>query len=194
MTLTAQTATNDAHPTDPLTDTWRPSAAVDGRELRRTIRSYPSGITVITTSMGSHDVGMTVSSFTEVSQNPPLVLVCLTRSVSSLPAFRTGAPMAINILAHDQEDVAMSFAGQRDEDRFSCVECVQSPEGTPVIQGASAWLSTHIARIIDGGDHVILLAHVNHFYDGQKSPLLYHRGRIHAEVGASLTKKDEGAG
>lgn len=183
MTITAENHVVQMH-NDPLTDEWVPSDAMDSRSFRRAVRSYPSGITVITTNMGGQYVGMTVSSFTAVSQQPPLVLVCLTRTVSSLPAFRTGSHMAINILAHDQESVAMAFAGQH-EDRFASVDFGLSPDDTPVIAGTSAWLSTHIARIIDAGDHVILLAHVHHFHDADKQPLLYHRGKIHT-LGAQL--------
>lgn len=175
MTITAITRAVD---NDPLTDEWGPSKTIDPRSLRRAVRSYPSGITVITTNMGGQYVGMTVSSFTAVSEQPPLVLVCLTRTVSSLPAFRTGSLMAINILAYDQEDVAMAFAG-RGNDRFADVDFGLSPDNTPVISGSSAWLSTHIARIVDAGDHIILLAHVHHFHDADKQPLIYHRGKIH---------------
>jgi flavin reductase (DIM6/NTAB) family NADH-FMN oxidoreductase RutF len=172
------TAINRAVDNDPLTDEWGASKTIDPRSFRRAVRSYPSGITVITTNMGGQFVGMTVSSFTAVSEQPPLVLVCLTRTVSSLPAFRTGSLMAINILAYDQEDVAMAFAG-RGNDRFADVDFGLSPENTPVISGSSAWLSTHIARIVDAGDHIILLALVHHFHDADKQPLIYHRGRIH---------------
>lgn len=164
---------------DGLTGDWLGGDRVDGRALRDTAGAFPSGVTVITaTGPDGSKVGMTVSSFTSVSLEPPLILVCVAKSARSLPAFRVGTPMGVNVLGSDQASVAMRFAS-RSEDRFAGVPHGAGPNGVPLLDGVAAWLSTHIHRIYDGGDHLILLARVNEVHRSGLRPLLYHSGRMH---------------
>jgi flavin reductase (DIM6/NTAB) family NADH-FMN oxidoreductase RutF len=127
---------------------------------------------------GGKPVGLTISSFASVSLDPPLLLVCVARTASSLPAFRVGGPMGVNVLANDQGWLAKRFAS-RQEDRFAGVELQPGPHGVPLLEGVAAWLNCHIARIYDGGDHVILLARVHTVHRSGARPLLYHSGKMH---------------
>lgn len=164
---------------DGMTGAWMRGDQVDGRTLRDTAGAFPSGVTVITAiGPDGSKVGMTVSSFTSVSIEPPLILVCVDKRARSLPAFRVGTPMGVNVLANDQSQVAFRFAG-RSEDRFSGIGHGEGPNGIPLIDGVAAWLSTHIHRIYDGGDHLILLARVNEVHRSGNKPLLYHSGQMH---------------
>lgn len=157
---------------------WQPEESIDPKALRAVAGTFPSGVTVITTAPAGRPVGMTVSSFTSVSLDPPLILVCVARTASSSPAFRVGSPMGVNVLSSSQGQVARTFASPV-EDRFAVVEHRTGPHGVPLIEETAAWLSTHIVRIYDGGDHVILLARVHALHRSAHTPLLYQAGAMH---------------
>lgn len=157
---------------------WQSGNAVLPHELKAAAGAFPTGVTVITTRQAGAPVGMTVSSFTSVSIDPPLMLVCLARTAAALPAFRVGASMGINILARHQRDVAMAFVRPFQE-RFDGVAVRPGPNDIPLIEGAAAWMSGHVARIYDGGDHVILLSRVHAVHRSGEQPLLYHGGAMY---------------
>lgn len=181
MTVTAHQARLSEHShlaDDDLSGVWHRGGQVDAAALKQTAGAFPSGVTVITTVQGIRPVGMTVSSFTSVSVDPPLVLVCVDRRASCLPAFRIDAPMGVNVLGCQQGPLARVFAS-RGEDRFADVRYRSGPHGVPLLEGTAAWLSTHITRIYDGGDHQILVARVHAVHRSDTPPLLYHSGRMH---------------
>lgn len=157
---------------------WSEGTVVDPVAMRDTMGAFPSGVTIITTRSGSTPVGLTISSFASVSINPPLLLVCVARAASSLPAFRTGGDLAVNVLANDQAWLARQFAGRR-EDRFTDVDHVPSPNGSPLLAGTAAWISGYVERIYDAGDHVILLTRACELHRSGRQPLLYHSGTMH---------------
>ncbi|MFM9584061.1 flavin reductase [Streptomyces caniscabiei] len=157
---------------------WQPEEVIEPQALKAVAGAFPSGVTVITTAPAGKPVGMTVSSFTSVSLDPPLILVCVARTASCLPAFRVGSPMGVNVLSGGQAHVAKTFASPV-EDRFAVVEHRTGPHGVPLIEETAAWLSTHIVRIYDGGDHVILLARVHALRRSAHTPLLYQAGALH---------------
>ena len=170
-----------------MDDNWTDPGYIDPVALRNTMGAFPTGVTVITTTTeGTTPVGLTVSSFTSVSLKPPLLLVCVARTAGSLPAFRVGKHMAVNVLGRDQESVARLFAG-RSEDRFAGLDYSSSANGSPLLAGTSAWVSGFVERIYDAGDHVILLTHIEEMQRNDKSPLLYHSGTMHDWNEAALT-------
>jgi flavin reductase (DIM6/NTAB) family NADH-FMN oxidoreductase RutF len=151
---------------------------VDQVSMRHTMGAFPSGVTILSTCLGSSPVGMTISSFASVSMNPPLILQCVARTASTLPAFTTGRPVVVNVLGHDQAGLARLFAS-KSEDRFAGVEYGTDAQGSPVLAGTAAWISGTIDRIYDAGDHVILLILARAVERTGKCPLLYHSGQIH---------------
>lgn len=176
-----------ASPVVPTDDDWAAAPAyVDPVALRNTMGAFPTGVTVITTTTGDRPVGMTVSSFASVSLDPPLLLVCVARTAGSLPAFRIGKHMAVNVLGRDQHDLARRFAGRHD-DRFAGLDHTLSEDGAPLLPGTSAWVSGSVARIYDAGDHVILLMRIAGLERSDKPPLLYHSGTMHDWSEAALT-------
>ncbi|WP_206305487.1 flavin reductase family protein [Actinacidiphila soli] len=170
---------------DALTGEWTRGDQVDPNSLRKTAGSFPSGVTIITTTSGGNPIGLTISSFASVSLDPPLLLACVARTASSLPAFRVGGRMGVNVLANDQAWLAKRFAS-RQEDRFAGVELQPGSHDVPLLEGVAAWLNCHIARIYDGGDHVILLARVHTVHRSGARPLLYHSGKMHDWAIAAL--------
>jgi 3-hydroxy-9,10-secoandrosta-1,3,5(10)-triene-9,17-dione monooxygenase reductase component len=119
--------------------------------------------------------GFTVSSFSSVSLDPPLVLFCV-RTVST-----TWAQMApqggfvINMLRADQHDLAARFAGPGD--RFEGVAQARTSDGLPVIQDSLAALVCSIEDGLRAGDHEIIVGRVLRACQGPAAmPLAYHGG------------------
>lgn len=98
-----------------------------------------TGVTVVTThDPDGNPIGFTANSFTSVSLDPPLVLVCIANSSSNYAAFEQAEGFAVNVLAEDQKGVSNTFA-RPVEDRFAAVSWQQGPQGSPVFEGVSAW-------------------------------------------------------
>ncbi|MGO4956253.1 flavin reductase family protein [Luteococcus sp. Sow4_B9] len=166
--------------TDPetLQENWHTGHPVDPARMRAVMGAFPTGVTVVTTMSGPRPVGMTISSFASVSLDPPLVLVCVARTAASLPAFRVGRPLAVNVLGHGQAHLARRFAS-RVEDRFEGVDHRPGRNGSPLLSGTAAWVQGHVQQIHDAGDHVLLLVNVQRLHRSEIQPLLYHSGLLH---------------
>ncbi len=136
---------------------------VDGRALRTAFGSYPTGVTVVTT-LDDHGrpVGFTANSFTSVSIDPPMLLVCPARRLSCFDAFRHARHFAVNVLAADQQALSQHFASYRG-DRFADVRWRGDAAGSPCLDDVAARFSCRTARCLPAGDHVILLGEVEAF-------------------------------
>lgn len=161
---------------------WQPDASVLPADLKAAAGAFPTGVAVVTSRAGGNPVGMTISAFTSVSLDPPLVLICLARTAAALPAFKVGAPIGINILADHQKSLAMAFVRPFD-DRFKGVTVLRGPNDVPLLEEAAAWLSGHVARIYEGGDHLIVVCRVHAVRAGDRAPLLYHAGTMYTWPG-----------
>jgi flavin reductase (DIM6/NTAB) family NADH-FMN oxidoreductase RutF len=143
---------------------------------------FATGVTIVTarTADGAL-VGLTANSFNSVSLTPPLVLWSLSRAAASLPAFSTGSHYAINILAADQQDLALRFAA-RGVDRFADLEFVEGAGGAPLLAGAAASFECFNRSRYEEGDHVIFVGEVERCtHRAGASPLLYHGGKFYTE-------------
>ena len=148
---------------------------MDARKLRDIFGQFATGVTVITCRNAeglSH--GATVTAFTAVSLDPPLCQVTLTRK-SKACAYLSDAPFAVNILAADQTDIALHFAGRP-----------QSPEPVwadgptaPILCGSAATVSCIPWAHYDGGDHVIFIGEVVDAVSNEKDPLVFYRSKFH---------------
>ncbi|MBJ8342399.1 MULTISPECIES: flavin reductase family protein [Antrihabitans] len=162
---------------------------MEQRELRNIFGQFASGVTVITCKNSEGDAhGATVTAFTAVSMEPRLCQVTLTKK-SKACAYLSGAPFAVNILAADQVDTAMHFAGRP-----------QSPEPVwadgptaPVICGASATLSCVPWAEYDGGDHIIFIGEIVEATTTLKNPLLFYRSTFHDLGPTSATATWQGS-
>lgn len=132
----------------------------DTAALRRAFGTFMTGVTVVTTNdPAGNPVGFTANSFTSVSLNPPLVLVCPGKSISSFPVFQECEHFAINILAEGQEQISTTFA-TFPGDRFAQVRWDADAFGMPQISDTAAYFSCRRSQVIDAGDHVILMGEV----------------------------------
>ncbi|GAA0740842.1 flavin reductase family protein [Dactylosporangium roseum] len=135
------------------------STLVDARLLRSVCGHFTTGVTVVTGGTTSFVVGVTVNSFTSVSLDPPLILVCIQKESSELPALRRAGAFAVNILAADQEEVCRIFASRHTR-RANAVDVHAGITGVPILSKALAYLECRLHREVDGGDHAILIGEV----------------------------------
>jgi flavin reductase (DIM6/NTAB) family NADH-FMN oxidoreductase RutF/pimeloyl-ACP methyl ester carboxylesterase len=154
----------------------QPVTRIDPRELRSAFGSFMTGVTVVSTIDGDGSPrGFTANSFTSVSLDPPLLLVCIARAAASCAIFTAAPGFAVNILAEQQKDISGLFASKR-ADKFSSVAWRKSVSGNPLIDGAVAWFDCARADVIEAGDHVILMGAIKGFAQSDASPLGYARG------------------
>ncbi|WP_299668007.1 flavin reductase [uncultured Ruegeria sp.] len=146
------------------------------RQLRQAFGSFATGVTVVTSrSDDGAPIGFTANSFTSVSLDPPLLLVCLAKSSSNIVHFSRSGRFAINILSETQKDVSARFASRVD-DRFAETQWSDSALGNPLIDDAIAWFDCETDNIVDAGDHMILIGRIAGFDQSDGRPLAYLRG------------------
>ena len=121
---------------------------------------FATGVTIVTARTPTGElIGLTANSFNSVSLNPPLVLWSLSQGASSLSAFSTGSHYAINILAADQQALALRFA-TRGVDRFADLDFTEGRSGAPLITGSVATFECFNRSRYVEGDHVIFVGEV----------------------------------
>lgn len=162
--------------------------AVDPRLLRQALGSFPTGVAVLTT-LGANGafVGLTVSSFTALSLDPPLILWALSARSASLRAFESSEHFAVNILAEDQVEISRRFASSN-PNRFQGIAVHSGLSGTPLIEGCSAHIECRVHSAQPGGDHVLFVGRVERVRVHGRPPLLYvgsRYRRVGADIGAS---------
>ena len=144
--------------------------------LRRTLGCFVTGVTVVT-ARGSDGApcGFTANSFTSVSLDPPLVLVCVGDAVQGLETFRQCERFAINILSESQHEISRAFA-DGSPNPFSGTRWRNEPYGPPILEDGLAWLECTAERRIEAGDHMILVGRVIALGSSDNHPLVYYRG------------------
>jgi flavin reductase (DIM6/NTAB) family NADH-FMN oxidoreductase RutF len=147
-------------------------------ELKDAYACWATGVTIVTTRAGDRIHGMTVSAFTEVSLEPPLVLVCIEKTSNTQPVIAEGGVFAVNILARGQEPLAQLFASDETEGRrFSDLEYETGATGAPLLAGSVANLDCRLEAAHEAGDHIIYIGEVVGLHISDDDPLLfYHRG------------------
>ena len=148
----------------------------DTRALRDAFGAFMTGVTIVTTRGGDGaPTGLTANSFTSVSLDPPLLLVCVQGRSRTLSSIRESRGFAVNILAEGQETLSNRFARPVD-DRFEGVEWSHGPRGGPILPGVCGWFDCALHDEVAAGDHFILIGRVEGFNHRETAPLGYSRG------------------
>ena len=167
-----------------MTDTTN-GQVLDVAEFRRALGAFVTGVTVVTTIQPDGSPrGFTANSFTSVSLDPPLILVCIAKTAASHAVFSTTDHFAVSVLAEDQKSVSGVFAS-KSADKFAQVEWHARSTGAPLMSGAAASFDCRTHEVVDAGDHIILIGRVVDFTHTTSSPLGYCRG---AYVNFSLSQ------
>jgi len=163
-----------------------PKASVEVKDtnlLRRALGAFATGVTVVTVG-GANPHGMTANSFTSVSLDPPLVLVCVGRDAVMHHSLLASRCFGVSVLAADQEPVARHFANRWRPLGLAQFDAVDwrpgRLTGTPLITGALAHFECGLWRAYDGGDHTIFVGSLLSVerYESQDA-VLFHHGRFH---------------
>jgi flavin reductase (DIM6/NTAB) family NADH-FMN oxidoreductase RutF len=153
---------------------------IDAAELRRAFGTFVTGVTVVTTWDGEGAPrGMTANSFTSVSLDPPLLLVCIGRHAASFPAFSASTAFAVNLLHEAQTDVSSLFAS-KSPDKFGAISHDTVHTGAPVLTDCMTWFDCSVHDRVEAGDHMVLIGRVQAFGTSASAPLGFCRGRYAA--------------
>ena len=146
--------------------------SVSERRFRDTLARWPSGVTIVTARDGDEPVAMTAASFSSLSLDPPLVLVCVAREATSHDGL-VGAPgFAVHILGSGQADLSARFA-EPGPAKFEGYPDDPGPFGAPLLPFGVALLVCAHHTALDGGDHTILVGRVVDTDLAGTDPLVY---------------------
>ena len=154
---------------------------ITDQALRKMRALFASGVTVVTTVHDGQLRGVTVSAFSALSLNPPLVLICLANESESKDWLAESGVFAVNILSDEQEFLSERFAARAPivNVRFEGVPYHTASTGSPILAEALAWYDCRVEAMHDGGDHTIFIGRVEAVgFGGEgKQPLVYFENR-----------------
>lgn len=152
-------------------------ASVTGEQFRHACGGFATGITIATVlDSAGMPHGLTVSSFTSVSLDPPLISICLGHAVSLIDLFQAAEYFGINILSEDQQHLSERFA-RKGQDRFEGVPWTAGETGVPLLTGALAGIECQVEQRLPAGDHDILIGRMVATRVEETPPLLHFRGQ-----------------
>lgn len=152
---------------------------LDQKELRTALGQFATGVTVVTTrDENGRQYGLTANSFSSVSMDPPLLLICPGKNIASLPALESSGHFVVNVLHADQKYLARHFA-RPSEDKFAGVEHYPGMFGDPVLEDNLATFQCSLYSNHDAGDHRVLIGRIHEFdYYPEREALLFHQGQM----------------
>lgn len=134
--------------------------AVEPEAYRAAMRRFPTGITIVTTVLDGRPKGFTANAVASVSIVPPMLLVCVNRLARSHPIISRAGRFCVNLLTLDQETLARRFASRADPEPFRDVPLRPGRTGSPVLDGALAYLDCELAEEYSAGTHTIFIGAV----------------------------------
>lgn len=140
---------------------------------------WRTGVTIVTTKgANGRPAGLTATSFTSVSMDPPLVLACVYKTIGSYEPMMSAEGFAVHILSSEQEALSRKFA-TGGIDKFADQEQSEGLYGAPILPGALATIECRTVNKVDGGDHTIFIGAVERVSvdESGKRPLGYAGGQ-----------------
>jgi flavin reductase (DIM6/NTAB) family NADH-FMN oxidoreductase RutF len=166
---------------DPVPDGDRvPDGAIPGSvdpdTFRQALSRHPAGVAIVTLP---GPAGLTVTSFSSASLDPPLVSFYIGHGSSNWPLVRTATDFAVNLMGTGEQETAALFA-RKGADRFGPrTEWTVGPGGLPLLSGATTHLLCSLHSLITIGDHELVVGQVTRAIIGDSAPpLLHHQGRF----------------
>lgn len=130
-------------------------------QFKETMRHFAAGVTIVTIKAGDETHGLTVSAFTSVSPEPPLVAIFIDSNHHAHEMLeREGATFAVNVLGDDQEVLSNRFAYFKDGDRFAEGDWRTATTGAPVLRNAVTWMDCTIHSKHRAGTHTVYIGEV----------------------------------
>jgi flavin reductase (DIM6/NTAB) family NADH-FMN oxidoreductase RutF len=150
---------------------------LDSEQLRRAMRAWTTGVTVVTAVHDGQRYGMTVNSFTSISLEPPLVCVTLKKLTHTHELVEKSGEFSLTILSSSQKDLSDRFAGKHPDikDRFEGVQTETLSFTAPLITGGIAFFNCRVVNMHPIGENTLVVAEVVAAKgDGEGDPLVYH--------------------
>lgn len=169
-----------------MTVAFKPPESEHAQGLRQAMRRMAGGVSVITVGTGPERTGLTVTTATSLSMEPPTMLICVNRAASAWPVIQAHGHFAVNILAFDQAHVAHRFAGRdgvTGAARYDGAEWAGLGSGVLALRGALAVIECAVEEIIERHSHGIVIGAVIGVGPGpaaDREPLVYAHGRFAA--------------
>ena len=149
---------------------------VDQSSFRAVLGRFATGVTIVTAlDKRGRDIGMTVSAFSSVSLDPPLVLICIDHEASVYTPLSRASHFIANILSEGQEAIARRFA-EREPDRFDGIGYQRGQTGAAILDEILGYVECKVIHRYEAGDHDVLIAAVEVAVYSEGKPLLYYRG------------------
>ncbi len=154
--------------------------------LRHVMGRFTSGVTIVTALRADIKYAMTATAVSSVSLEPPLILVCVSKTSRFHKAIIEIDTWAISLLAADQVSLARHFSNRGRDllSQFDHIDHVPAPlSGAPLIEGAIAWMECTTYARYDGGDHTIVVGQLARASGprsadeaAEERPLTYYQG------------------
>ncbi|MDQ0971571.1 flavin reductase (DIM6/NTAB) family NADH-FMN oxidoreductase RutF [Neobacillus niacini] len=153
---------------------------MDDRQFRTAMGKFATGVTVITTELDGEIHGMTANAFMSVSLDPKLVVISIGEKAKILNKIKESKIFTVNILAADQQELSMIFAGQIKEPRDIVFDRLDSK---PVLAGACAQVACEVSTAHVEGDHTLFIGKVTDIHLEEKEPLVFFNGKYRKLAG-----------
>ena len=154
---------------------------VTSGDFRSAMRQLTGGVSVITAGRGRGISGMTVTSVSSLSVDPPALIVSINRESSSWPLVKRYGFFGVNILTSDQIDIAERFTGKgglKGADRFAGARWTTRASGVPLLVGALAAIDCEVEDIVERHSHAIVIGRVlDVAVSARTAALAYWQGR-----------------
>ncbi len=148
------------------------------------MRQLPQAVLIVTSKFEEEYYGLTISSATSVSLDPPLFLICIDRKAPSLIPILKGGTFVVNLLNEQQMNLSDQFAGRfKDRDKFRNVQFRFSEKGLPIIEDIIGYLECQIWKNFGAGDHEIIIGEVLGGEMKPGSPIVYYN-QSYSKVGS----------
>ncbi len=146
-------------------------------DFKNALGSWAAGVTIVTTEHQKKVYGLTVSSFSSLSMDPLLIIVCIAKGNHMEKILPVSQKFAVSILSKGQEEISNRFAiSGREPETDLGVPCYPLKTGAPIVSGSAAWLDCEVSELVDGGDHIIAIGKVIQAgAEENAAPLLYFR-------------------
>ena len=165
---------------------------MNSTEFRKAMGAFATGVTIISVDLDGEVHGMTANAFTSVSLDPKLVLVCVDHSTRTHAHLHAKKRFGINVLGEDQRAISEYYARPERSHEHAEAEAGarfdRTRHGTPMLDGALAFLECRLESVQEAGDHSIFIAEVEDVVVREGDPLLFFRS-VYRKIGEQITKE-----
>jgi flavin reductase (DIM6/NTAB) family NADH-FMN oxidoreductase RutF len=159
---------------------------MDDRQFRNAMGKFATGVTVVATEVNGDVHGMTANAFMSVSLNPKLVVISVAEKAQLHEKLKQSKTFSVNILAADQQEMSMIFAGQAEQNREKVV--FEHFGEVPVLPGAVAQIACVVTAQHVEGDHTLFIGKVTDIHLEDLEPLIYFSGKYRSLGGEIVDK------